>query len=151
MGRPHHPLESPAVAGGTVAIPGGDTARQDALNCASVKVCEGFRGQAKFLQPAEVLLRRLRHTVCVGGPFQLVSDEYAEELEKLSTFSTAVQSMWIGVCSLRCSLKSTTSWSHTLYLLLIAETDPLNPCHLSTVYTFRLTYSTVHSSRIGFV
>jgi hypothetical protein len=26
-----------------IAVPGGDTARQDALNCASVKVCEGFR------------------------------------------------------------------------------------------------------------
>ena len=26
LGRPHHPLESPAVAGGAVAIPGGDTA-----------------------------------------------------------------------------------------------------------------------------
>ena len=37
--RPHHPLERPAVAGGAV----GDTARQEALNCASVKVCEGFR------------------------------------------------------------------------------------------------------------
>ena len=35
LGRPHHPLESPAVAGGAVAtqsdavaVPGGDTARQ---------------------------------------------------------------------------------------------------------------------------
>ena len=40
--RPHHPLESLAVVGDAVAIPGGDTAQQDALNCASVKVCEGF-------------------------------------------------------------------------------------------------------------
>ena len=42
LGRPptgeHHPLESFVVVGGAVAIPGGDTARQDALNCASVKV-----------------------------------------------------------------------------------------------------------------
>ena len=37
------PLESPVVVGGAVAVPGGDTARQDALNCASVKVCEGLR------------------------------------------------------------------------------------------------------------
>jgi hypothetical protein len=36
--RPHHPLESSAVAGGAVAVPGGDTAQQDALNCTSVKV-----------------------------------------------------------------------------------------------------------------
>ena len=42
LGRPHHPLESPAVVGGAVAIPGGDTARKDALNCKSVKVCESF-------------------------------------------------------------------------------------------------------------
>ena len=38
LGRPHYPLESPAVVGGAVAVPGGDTARQDALDCASVKV-----------------------------------------------------------------------------------------------------------------
>ena len=31
VGRPYHPLESPAVAGGAFAIPGGDTARHDAL------------------------------------------------------------------------------------------------------------------------
>ena len=77
LGRPHHRLESPAVAGGLVAVPGNDTARQNALNCASVKVCEGFRGQAKFLQPPEVeetLLRLLHPTVCVGGPFQTISD-----------------------------------------------------------------------------
>ena len=43
LGRPHPPLESFAVVGGAVAIPGGDTARQDALNRASVKVCEDFR------------------------------------------------------------------------------------------------------------
>ena len=49
-----------------------------------VKVCECFRCQAKFLQPPEVeevLLHILHHTVCVGGPFQFVSDVYAEELE----------------------------------------------------------------------
>ena len=82
MGRPYHPLESPA--GGAVAVPGGDTARQDALNCASVKVSEGFRGQAKFLQSPEVeeaLLRLLHHTVCLGGSFQIVSDVYSKELE----------------------------------------------------------------------
>ena len=42
LGRPHYPLESLAVAGDAVAVPGGDTARQDALNCISVKVCEVF-------------------------------------------------------------------------------------------------------------
>ena len=64
------------------AIPGGDTARQDALNCASINVCEGFRCQAKFLQPPETLLCLLHHTVCVGGTFQIVGDDvYAQELE----------------------------------------------------------------------
>ena len=42
------------VVGGTVALPGGDTARQDALDCASLKVCECFWWQDKFLQPPEV-------------------------------------------------------------------------------------------------
>ena len=30
--RPHHTLESPMVVSGAVSVPGGDTARQDALN-----------------------------------------------------------------------------------------------------------------------
>ena len=54
LGRPHHPLESPVVAGSAVAVPDGDTSKQKALNCAFVKVSEGLRGQAKFLQPPEV-------------------------------------------------------------------------------------------------
>ena len=93
LDRPHHPLESHAVGDSAFAVPGSDTTRQDALNGTSVKVCEGLRGQDKFLQPPEVeevLLRRHLHTVCVGGPFQTVSDVYSEEL---STFST---SMWMG-------------------------------------------------------
>ena len=43
MCRPHNPLESLAVEGGAIAIPGGAPARQDALDCASLKVCECFR------------------------------------------------------------------------------------------------------------
>ena len=67
--------------GGAVAVLGGDTARQDALNCASVKVSQGFMCLAKFLQPPEVeAMLPLHHTVCVGGPFQFVCDVYAEEL-----------------------------------------------------------------------
>ena len=87
LGRPHHLLESPAVVGGAVAVQGGDIDRQNALNCASVKVCEGLRSQAKFLQPPEgeeALLIVLHHTVCVGKPFQIVSGVYAEELEAFS-------------------------------------------------------------------
>ena len=84
LSKTHHPLECPAVAGGAVALPGGDTARQDALNCESVEVSEGVTVQAKFLQPPEVeeaLLHLLPHTVCVGGTFQIVSNIYSEELE----------------------------------------------------------------------
>ena len=87
LDRPYHPLESPAVVGSAVAVSGGDTARQDALNCTSVKVPEGLRDQGEFLQPPEVeqaLLHLLHHTVCVGGPFQIVSDVYAEEHEALN-------------------------------------------------------------------
>ena len=54
---------SPAFVDGAIAIPGGDTARHDALNGASVEV----RGRAEFLQPPEikeVLLLLLHHTVC---------------------------------------------------------------------------------------
>ena len=68
LGRPHHPLESAAVAGSAVAVPGGDKAQKDVLNGASVKVCEDFRCQAKLLQPPEVeeaLLHLLHHTVWV--------------------------------------------------------------------------------------
>ena len=39
LDRPHHPLESPAVADGAVAAPGGVSARQGALMGASDKVC----------------------------------------------------------------------------------------------------------------
>ena len=47
LGRPHHPLEGPAVAGGAVAVPDGDTARQDALFvCVSVYLCvSGLSGK----------------------------------------------------------------------------------------------------------
>jgi hypothetical protein len=89
----------------------GDTVRQDALNCAPVKVSEGFWWQATFFQPPEfekALLRLLHHTVCVRGPFQFVGDMYTENF-KLSTFSTAVPSVWIGRCSL-CWSWSPRSW-----------------------------------------
>ena len=65
FGRLHHPLESPAVAGSAVAMPGGDTARQNVFNCASVKVCEGLRGQAEFPQPAELRCCALFTTLSV--------------------------------------------------------------------------------------
>ena len=42
LGRTHHHQETLAVEGGAVAVPGGDTARQDAFDCASVNVRQGF-------------------------------------------------------------------------------------------------------------
>ena len=68
------------VVGGAVAMPGSDTAQQGALNYASVKVCEGLRSQAEFIRTSEIeeaLLHLLHQPVCVGGPFQIVSDVYA--------------------------------------------------------------------------
>ena len=50
----HYPLESLLFECGAIALPGSETARQDALNGASIEVHEGLKGQAKFLQPPEV-------------------------------------------------------------------------------------------------
>ena len=64
--------------------PGSDTARQDALNGASVEVCEVLIGQAQFLQLPEfeeALFHLLHYTVCVKGPFQVISDVHTQELE----------------------------------------------------------------------
>ena len=44
LGKSHHPLESPAVVDGAIAVPGGDRAQHDAPNGASIEICEGFRG-----------------------------------------------------------------------------------------------------------
>ena len=52
-----------------------------AVRC-SCRTCQAV--YAKFQKPPEVeevLLCLLHHTVCVGGPFQFVSDVYAKELE----------------------------------------------------------------------
>jgi hypothetical protein len=68
------------VAGGTGAVPGGDTARQDALNCESVKVLGAKTNLFSLLR-----LKRCCCTfftiVSVGGPFQIVIDVYAEKPE----------------------------------------------------------------------
>ena len=94
--------------GGAVAVPGGETVRQDALDCAPVKRSEGFRGQATFLQPQEVeeaLLCLLHYTVCVHVPFQFVGDIYTEELKTFHLHCCPVD-VDEG-CSLCCFLKST--------------------------------------------
>ena len=97
VGQTHHPLESPVVECGPVAVPGSDTARRDALNCASVKVCEGFRYAFTTLS---VWVDHFSLSV-MCTPMNL----------KLSTFFTVVLSMWIGIgCSFCCFLKSTSWW-----------------------------------------
>ena len=45
---------------------------------APVKVWRVFRQPPEV---EEVMLRLLPHSVCVGGPFKIVSDVYVEELE----------------------------------------------------------------------
>jgi hypothetical protein len=58
---------------------------------------EGLRGQDKFFLPPEVeeaLLRFLHHIVRVSGPFQIVSDVYAEELEAFHLLHCG-PSMWM--------------------------------------------------------
>jgi hypothetical protein len=45
------------VMGGAFAVPGGDTAQQDALDCSSVKVCEFFGDKPHFFS----LLRLKMH------------------------------------------------------------------------------------------
>jgi hypothetical protein len=63
---PHYPLESLAVQGCAVTIPGGDM---------FVKVLDDKPNIFSLLK-----LRILHHTVSVGGPFQFVRDVYTEEL-----------------------------------------------------------------------
>jgi hypothetical protein len=88
--RPHLPLEKLVVVGGAFAVPGGVTAQQDALDCASVKVCEGLWVQATFLQPPEV--EEVLLCLCCCTFFTTLSvwvdhlrlemcDVYTEELE----------------------------------------------------------------------
>ena len=96
---------------GAVAVPGGDTARQDALHGASVEVCEGLRGQAEFLQPPEVeeaLFCAFFTPLRVGGPFQIVSDVYDEELDVFHLLYCGPVDVDRGVL-LCCFLKSTIS------------------------------------------
>ena len=71
------------VVGRAVAVPGGDTAQQDALCCA-------------FFTTLSVWVDQFSLSV-MCTPRNL----------KLTTLSITVPSMWIGGCSLCCLLKST--------------------------------------------
>ena len=138
LGRPYHPLERPPVVGGAVAIPGGDAAWQDALNCASLKVCEGLRGQDKFLQPPEVeeaLLCLLHHAVCVCVDHFRLSVMCTPRNLKLFTFSTAV--LWMRACSLCFSWSSRSTplfcwrWGRGYFLGTTPTRPSPPPCRLS--------------------
>jgi hypothetical protein len=114
LGRLHHPLESPEVAGSAVAVPGSDTAQQDALNCAAVKVWV-LDVKPNFF--SLLSLHLLHHTVCVGGPFQFVSDVYAKELEAFHILHCGPFDVDRGVLPLS-FLKSTIS---SCVLLMLSE------------------------------
>ena len=93
MGRPNHPPESHVVVGGAVAVPAGDTARQDALNCASVKVCQVLGDKPNFF-----CLLRLKRRCCSFFTTLSVWVDHFKSSEmctprnlKLSTCSTAVE------------------------------------------------------------
>ena len=58
---------------GAIALLGGDTARQDALNGASIEVSEGLRGQDEFRQPPEVEEALENRTVMSVGAILLAS------------------------------------------------------------------------------
>jgi hypothetical protein len=48
LGGLHHPVESPVLAGGAIALPRSNIAQQNNLGGATVEVCEVLRNQAKF-------------------------------------------------------------------------------------------------------
>ncbi len=68
-------------------------------------------------QEEEALMCLLQHCICVSGPCEILSDVNARNL-KLFTRSTGVLLMVMGVCSLLCLLKSTTS---SLVLSMLSE------------------------------
>ncbi len=116
-GSSHDPLQSFAVASGAVSKPGSDAAGQDALHSAGVEGSEDAGAHSKLPQPSqeeEALMCLLQHCVCVSRPCEILGDVNL----KLFTRSTGVLSMEMGVCSLLCLLKSTTS---SLVLSMLSE------------------------------
>ncbi len=120
-GSSHDPLQSFAVASGAVSKPGGDAAGQDALHRAGVEGSEDAWARSKFPQPSqeeEALMCRLQHCVWVSRPYEILGDVNAEELKAVYPCSTGVLLMVMGVCSVLCLLKSTTS---SLVLSMLSE------------------------------
>lgn len=104
LGRPHHPRSGLPVEGGAVAVPGGDAAVQEALDCSNFFRILG-PAHAEFLQVPEVeetLL--LNHGGGVIGSCPVLCDVHAEELGSFLPFSTAARSMTIVACSSPCFL-----------------------------------------------
>ncbi len=84
VGSSHDPLQSFAVASGTVSKPGGDAASQDAIHSAGVEGSEDFGARSKLPQPSqeeEALMCLLQHCICVSRPCEILSDVNAEELK----------------------------------------------------------------------
>ncbi len=120
-GSSHDPLQSFAVASGAVSKPGGDAAGQDALHSAGVEGSEDAGAHSKLPQPSqeeEALMCLLQHCVCVSGPCEILGDVNAEELKAVYPAPQVSLSMEMGVCSLLCLLKSTTS---SLVLSMLSE------------------------------
>ncbi len=102
---------------------GGDAAGQDALHSAGVECSEDAGAHSKRPQPSqeeEVLMCLLKHYICGSGPCEILSDvkNLKQKNLKLFTSSTCVLLMVMGVCSLLCLLKSTTS---SLVLSMLSE------------------------------
>lgn len=49
----HHPLEGLAISNAAAAVPGGNAAREDALEGAPIEVSESFDRHAKLLESPE--------------------------------------------------------------------------------------------------
>ena len=92
------------VQDGAVAVPGGDTARQDAL------------------------LRRLHHQV--GGPFQIVSDVYVEELEAFHLLHCSPVNVDGGMLPLLSTISPRSTMSS--FVLLTLSDERLFSWHHST-------------------
>ncbi len=97
-----------------------DAAGQAALHSAGLEGAEDTGAHSKLSQPSqeeEALMCLLQHCICVSRPCEILGGVNARNL-KLFTRSTDVLSMVMGVCSLLCLLKSTTS---SLVLSMLSE------------------------------
>ncbi len=127
-GSSHDPLQSFAFASGAVSKPGCDAAGQDALHSAGVEGSKDTGAHSKLPQPSqeeETLMCLLQPCFCVSRPCEILGDVNAEELKAVYPLHRClVLSMVMGVFSLLCLLKSTTS-SLVLSMLRGLRTAPV--------------------------